>query len=241
VRQLIRGLAKLAELGFDQAVIATDHGFILVHEQEAGNVASRPAGRWVVEKARCLLGKGTADSANLVMKAAELGIPGDVEDFAAPKTLVPYSRGEMYYHEGLSLQECVLPCLSVQLEAVDTKTKKSSPPRLTLTYRQGKTDRITSRRPVVDVAWPHQGDLFIEDGEMEVVVEVIDAKDNLVGAVSAGQSVNPATGGVRIKPGTALAIGLKMEDEFSGNFTVRVLNQANILLAELKLKTGYLE
>lgn len=240
VRQLIRGLAKLAELGFDQAVIATDHGFILVHEQEAGNVAPRPAGTWLIEKDRCLLGVGTADSANLVMKAVELGIPGDVEDFAAPKTLVPYSRGVMYYHEGLSLQECVLPCLSVQLEAADTKTKKSSPPRLTLTYRQGKTDRITSRRPVVDLTWP-QADFFHDDGEMEVVVEVIDSKENSVGLVSAGQSVNPATGGVRIKPGAALAVGLKMDDEFSGVFTVRVLNQAGVMLAELKLKTGYLE
>ncbi len=53
--------------------------------------------------------------------------------------------------------------------------------------------------------------------------------------------MNPATGGVRIKPGAALAIGLKMDDEFSGAFTVRVLNQSNVLLAELKLKTGYLE
>lgn len=240
VRQIIRGLTKLADLGFEQAVIATDHGFILVHEQGAGNVAPLPTGTWLVKKDRCLLGAGTADSANLVMKAAELGIPGDVEDFAAPKTLIPYSRGNMYYHEGLSLQECVLPCLSVQLEAADKKTRKSSSPRLTLTYRQGKTDRITSQRPVVDLTWP-QGDFFHDDGEMEVVVEVVDSKDNIVGSVSAGQSVNPATDGVRIKPGVALAIGLKMEEEFSGNFTVRVLNQANVLLAELKLKTGYLE
>jgi hypothetical protein len=174
------------------------------------------------------------------MKGAELGIPGDVEEFAAPKTLVPYSRGVLYYHEGLSLQECVLPCLSVQLDAADTKTKKASPPRLTLTYRQGKTDRITMRNPVVDLTWP-QADFFSEDGEMEVVVEVVDSKENIVGSVSAGQSVNPATGGVRIKPGAALAVGLKMDDEFSGAFTVRVLNQSGVMLAELKLKTGYLE
>ena len=68
VRQIIRGLNKLADLGFEQAVIATDHGFILVHEQIAGNLAPRPAGTWLVEKTRCMLGQGTADSANLVMK-----------------------------------------------------------------------------------------------------------------------------------------------------------------------------
>lgn len=240
VRQIIRGLAKLAELGFDQAVIATDHGFILVHEQPAGNVAPRPSGSWIVEKARCKLGTGTADAANLVMKASELGIPGDFENFAAPRTLVPYMRNEMYYHEGLSLQECVLPCLIVKLESSDKKTKKSSPPRLTLTYREGKTDRITSRRPVVDLTWP-QGDFFNDEVEIELLIEIIDSKEKSVGTVGSSPFVNPATGGVRIKSGSALSIGIKMDDEFSGNFTLRVLDQTNAMLAELKLKTGYLE
>ena len=240
VREIIRGLNKLADLGFEQAVIVTDHGFILVHEQIAGNLAPRPAGTWLVKKARCMLGQGTADSANLVMKGADLGIPGDFEDFAAPKTLVPYVREEMYYHEGLSLQECVLPCLTVQLEASDKKIKKASSPRIMLTYRQGKTDRITSRRPVIDIAWP-QADFFNDEGETEVVVEAVDAKEKIVGSVSSGGSINPATGGVRIKPGAALAIGLKMDDEFSGSFTVRVLDASNVSLAELKLKTEYLE
>jgi PglZ domain len=242
VRQIIRGLTKLAELGFDQAVIATDHGFILVHEQVAGNLAPRPAGNWLIAKSRCMLGKGTADAANLVMKGAELGIPGDFDDFAAPKTLVPYSRGELYYHEGLSLQECVLPCLTVQLEASDKKSKKSSLPPLSLSYRQGKIDRVTSRRPVVDLTWP-QAEFFTEEVEIEVTIEARDSKENIVGWVSSGPSVNPATGGVRIKPGAALSVGLRMEEEFSGNFTVRVLDPStNVALTEeLKLKTGYLE
>jgi hypothetical protein len=241
VRQIIRGVTKVADLGFDKAVIATDHGFVLFHEQEAGNVAPRPSGNWLVEKSRCMLGQGSADAANLVMKRGELGIPGEFEDFAAPKALVPYSRGQVYYHEGLSLQECVLPCLTIRLEAADKKPKKPAIPRLTLTYRQGKTDKITSRRPVVDLTWP-TGDLFADEREIEVALEATDAKHNIVGWVGSGQSVNPATGGVRIKPGSALAVGLRMADEFAGNFTVRVLEPAtNLLLASLTLKTAYLE
>lgn len=241
VRQIIRGLSKVADLGFTKAVIATDHGFVLFHEQEAGNVAPRPSGNWLIEKSRCLLGQGKPDSANLVMKRGELGIPGDFEDFATPRTLVPYSRGKIYYHEGISLQECVLPCLSVRLEAADKKVKKREPVRLTLTYKQGKTDRITSQRPVVDLSWP-QDELFDAEAGIEVAVEASDSKGNIVGWVGAGQSINPATGGVQIKPGSALAVGLKMAEDFSGNFTVRVLDpETNVLLAELKLKTGYLE
>jgi hypothetical protein len=95
-------------------------------------------------------------------------------------------------------------------------------------------------RPVVDLAWP-QGSLISEENEIEVTIEAVDSKGKIVGWVGAGQSVNPATGGVRIQPGAALAVGLSMEADFSGNFTVRVLDSTNVLLAELKLKTGYLE
>jgi hypothetical protein len=241
VRQIIRGLAKVQELGFDTAVIATDHGFVLLHEQEAGNLAPKPQGRWLVEKTRCCLGEGKGDPANLLMPAKELGIPGPADHYAAPRTLVPYARGQIYYHEGLSLQECVVPCLTVALQSGKAGRKAPSSIRLTLSYRQGKSDRIPSRRPVVDLAWPEE-DLFSAENEREVAIEAVDASGNIVGLAGTGQSVNPATGCVRIKPGSALSVGLKMEEDFSGSFTVRVLDPAtNALLADLPLKTAYLE
>jgi len=241
VRQIIRGLAKVAELGFDKAVVATDHGFLLFHDQAAGDVAPRPLGKWLVEKSRCMLGAGQPDGANVLLKRGDVGIPGDFEEFAAPKSLVPYSRGQIYYHEGLSLQECVLPCLTVRLNTEDKKAKQASVPSLTLTYRQGKSDRITSRRPVVDLSWP-EGSLFAEDNETEVAIEAIDSKGEIVGWVGAGQSVNAATGGVAIRPGAAIAVGLRMDDGFSGNFVVRAFTPTtNVKLADLSLKTAYLE
>ena len=71
---------------------------------------------------------GSPDSANVLLKRGDVGIPGDFEDFAAPKSLVPYSRGQIYYHEGLSLQECVLPCLTVRLSKGGKKAKAASVP-----------------------------------------------------------------------------------------------------------------
>ena len=97
------------------------------------------------------------------------------------------------------------------------------------------------RRPVIDLAWP-EADLFAEESEKEVVVEAIDAKEKIVGTAASGQTVNPATGGVRIQPGAAISVGLAMNDDFSGKFTVRVLDaNTNVTLAELPLKTAYLE
>lgn len=241
VRQIIRGLAKVGELGFDHAVIATDHGFILFHEQEAGNSAPKPPGNWVIQKSRCLLGEGEPESHNLVFAAADVGIPGDVRNYAVPKTLVPYAKGQIYYHEGLSLQECVLPCLTLRLESAAQAKKRSRPMNLTLTYRQGRTDKITSRRPVVDLAWP-EAELFNEECEREVAIEASDSSGGIVGVVGTGQAVNPATGCVRIKPGSAVSVTLRMEDAYEGSFKVRVTDPTtNATLAELPLKTSYLQ
>jgi hypothetical protein len=38
VRQILRGVSKVEDAGFQRAIIATDHGFILLHEQMAGDV-----------------------------------------------------------------------------------------------------------------------------------------------------------------------------------------------------------
>jgi len=238
VRQVIKGISKLENLGFQKAVIATDHGFILVQEQEAGNVVPKPPGEWLIEKSRCLLGRGSADGSNLVFPREQVGIPGDFHHYAVPKQLVPYSRGQLYYHEGLSLQECVLPCLSVDLKL---PTQKKSLPAIILTYRQGKTDKITSRRRVLDLAWS-QIDAFADEQEIEVAVEAADSKGNIVGLVGSGQTINPATQGVRIRPGLIVNVGLRMEDNFSGTFTVRVLDPATqAIITDLILKTAYFE
>ena len=126
------------------------------------------------------------------------------------------------------------------MASAESPNKKQQAIRLTLSYRQGKIDKITSRRPVVDLSWP-EGDLFAEESEREVAIEAVNSKGEIVGYAGSGQSVNPATGGVRIKPGAAISIGLRMEDEFSGSFNVRVLDPVtSALLADLPLKTAYL-
>jgi hypothetical protein len=238
VRLIIKGIGKVESAGFQKAVIATDHGFILLHEQEAGNVVPKPPGNWLVEKARCLLGQGESDANNLVFAREHVGIPGEFQHYAVPKTLSPYTRGHLYYHEGLSLQECVLPCLCVEMKVQAAKTKL---PELQISYRQGKTDKITSRRPVVDIAWS-QMDAFAGEHEIEIALDAVDSKGNTVGWVSSGQTVNLATQGVRICPGQIVGVGLRMEDEFSGTFTIRALDPATqALVAQLVLKTAYLE
>lgn len=236
IRQIIRGIGKLEAAGFQKAIIATDHGFILVHDQEAGNVAPRPAGKWLIAKSRCMMGNGSGGGGTAIFNREQVGIPGEFQHYCAPRALVPYAKQHLYYHEGLSLQECVLPCLTVELA---TRQNARALPTLTVTYKQGRTDKITTRRPVIDIAWP-EGSLFMDEEDIEISMEAFDSKGRSVGWVGSGQTVNPATQGVRIRPGQVVSASLRMEDNFAGAFAVRVTDPANqVLIAELKLKTDY--
>ena len=75
---------------------------------------------------------------------------------------------------------------------------------------------------------------------MEIAIDAVDAKGKTVGEVGTGPTVNAATQGVRIRPGQVVSVGLRMDDEFAGAFTVRAIDPTTqALLAELKLKTDY--
>lgn len=110
-------------------------------------------------------------------------------------------------------------------------------PKILLTYKQGSTKLITTRRPVLDLCWP---ELPLDDFEMEIVVEALDSEGKVVGCVSTGTTVNQATNGVRLRAGQAVPFCLRMDDSFTGSFTVRATDSATqILVAEIKLKTDY--
>ena len=240
LRQIIQGLTKVADLGFERAVVATDHGFLFRHDQEVGNLVPKPPGNWLVQKSRCLLGEGEANDYTLVFKAADMGIPGPVRNYAVPKTLGAFVAGERYYHEGLSLQECVVPCMTIELVPTEKPDSVLAVPRFSLTYKQGRNDKITTRRPVLDLA--RLAELFPETNDREFSIEAFDTSGNLVGAAAGGQTVNPATGCVRIKSGEVIPVILKMDDEFTGSFKVRVLDPSTgVQFAELSLKTEYFE
>ena len=66
-------LHKLRGMGFRQAVIAADHGFFL-NQAEAGDVCSKPQGKWLNVHDRMMLGEGVADANNLVLSSERMGV-----------------------------------------------------------------------------------------------------------------------------------------------------------------------
>ena len=89
-------------------------------------------------------------------------------------------------------------------------------------------------------AWNTPEGLTVETAYGTDAIEALDTKGAVVGWIASGPTVNLATQGVRIRSGQAVSISLRMDDGFSGSFTVRAYDPATqALLADLKLKTEY--
>lgn len=236
-QQIRSALRKLRTLGFHEAIIATDHGFYLNTAVEAGDKCAKPAGNWLTLHDRFVLGAGTADAANLILPAEQLGIRGDFSDAGCPRALIAYQGGIAYFHGGASLQEAVVPVIGIRL-ATATDKSISRQPTVTLAYKRG-AKRITTRLPIIELTIG-TGDLFAQDAMVDILLEAHDKQGNVVGEAKPGEPVNPATRLISLYPGTTVGVTLKMELEFEGKFTIKALDPTTLkTYHKLDLETDY--
>ena len=235
-QQIAGAIHKLRGLGFQDAIIVTDHGFYLNSAARAGDVCAKPPGNWITIHERILLGSGASDAHSLVLPADTLGIKGDFDQVALPRALVAYRAGQSYFHGGASLQETIVPVISVRIQPIAPTLSKV--PTVTLTYKRGAR-RITTRLPVVEIV-VDQGDLFSQGEPIEILLEAQDRKGAVVGEARPGGPVNPATKIVSVTPGETVAVTLKMSMEYEGAFTVKALDPTTMTIySKLDLETDY--
>lgn len=235
-QQIRAALRRLQIIGFQDAIIVTDHGFYLNPYLEAGDVCSKPSGQWVAIHDRLLLGDGSGDSSNFIVSAASVGIRGDFNQVAGPRAMVAYRAGQVYFHGGVSLQETIVPVIDIRLK---TESKKAiQAPIVTLEYKRGG-ERITTRLPVFEIT-AIAGNLFSVGTAVEILIEAQDANGNIVGEAKPSDSVNPATRTISLIPGKPVKVTLKMEREFEGAFSVKVLDPTTqSIYSKLDMKTDY--
>lgn len=227
---------KLKDAGFREVVIATDHGFFMNTHAQAGDTCNKLSGDWLNIHDRCLLGDGAADQHHYAITADKAGIRSNMAKLAGPLTMASYKAGMLYYHGGASLQECVVPVITLQLDAPEQAPIEQA--SVVLSYKNG-AKRITTRLPVMEVAVETQ-DMFSVGSDFEILLEAHDKKGNVVGEAKPGGVVNPATGTITLKPGDKTQITLKMQLEFEGKFKVKALNPSTMAAySQLDLETDY--
>ncbi|OGB35303.1 MAG: alkaline phosphatase [Burkholderiales bacterium RIFCSPLOWO2_12_FULL_61_40] len=236
VKRIRVAINLLKQRGFHEVVIATDHGFFMNTHAGAGDVCPKPVGNWVAVHDRCALGNGVGDSNHVVLPTERVGIRGDFAKIAVPTSLAAYRAGLLYFHGGLSLQECVVPVISMQLKASTQPSVHQA--TISMTYRNG-AKAITTRVPVVELSLD-KADMFSAESGFEVLLEAHDAKGDVVGEAKAGGAVNPATGTLTLKPGEKVQVTVKMQMDFEGSFSLKALNPTTFeIYAQLKLATDY--
>ena len=241
VHQTLKGIRvaihRLRQAGFTDVVIATDHGFFLNGHADAGDICIKPeVGDWINVHDRALLGTGSGDSQNFVIPAEKVGIQGNFQHFGAPRSLAPYRRGLRFFHGGPSLQEAIVPAITVALQ--DQAGHEPTPANVLLTYKNGAT-RITTRLPVVDLTVENI-ELFSQEADFEILLEAQDGKGNVIGEARKGDPVDPATGTLTLRPGQHRQVTIKMDAEFEGKFTLKAFNPITMATyASITLETDY--
>jgi len=238
LRSIRAAIHKLRGLGFQEAIVVTDHGFFLNASAGAGDVGVKPQGNWPVNAHdRLLLGDGAPDGHNLVVSAEKLGVKGEFAQVAMPRGMVSYRSGHLYFHGGASLQEAVVPILVASLGGGDTtETRRID---IEIAYKNGAT-RVTTLVPVIDVTL--MADMFSQDRTLEILLEAQDSKGNVVGEPRPGGDVNPASRAVTLVPGRRTQVVLRMDEDFRGAFKVVALNPTTLAsYASLALETDYVE
>jgi hypothetical protein len=225
---------RLARLGVTRMVFASDHGHVLLPEVLAGDAVKAPPGEWLLSTRRCRLGSaaGQADGVR-ILPAARVGIHGPVKDVAICTGFRVFTAGAGYFHEGMSLQECLVPTVTLEVRAELMRREKDRP-SVTVSYRHPQyTQRIFVVKLMLKLA-------NMLEPEVDVRVVAM-AGDHQVGQAADCDARDPATKLVRLRANVEEPVAIRIDDDFTGpEVEVRVLDAGGtgVVLGSKKLKNG---
>jgi len=141
---LRRGILRLFELGMERIVMVADHGFLFGEEAAPGERIDAPGGQTASLHRRVWIGRGgSSHPACLRLSEKELGLDGSLElIFPAATSIFKSPGGNLcFFHGGISLQEMVVPVMTLAMTKVTQSTISRSNITMTL-EKQTITNRV---------------------------------------------------------------------------------------------------
>ena len=185
----------------------------------SGSVCTKPAGDWPIAKRRCLIGQGDDTPGTLKFSTKELGIPTELPSMVIPKALATFSKGSGYFHEGISLQESLVPRLVVNFTKAAVQAIEGKNPSIELSRKKTK---FSSRIVSVNISWPGSPDMFSDGYEFKLAA--FQNKEE-IGYPSSGMQVDGTSGLVKIKQGESIKVSLRLADAaVEGPVQIKVIN-----------------
>jgi hypothetical protein len=129
INDLFRAIRKLAALGIEHAIVSADHGHLFGQDRDESMRTDKPGGKEVDLHRRCWAGRGGATPAGCIrVPATSLGYDSDLDFIFPTASGVLKSGGDLaFHHGGPSLQELVIPVLSIRTKAAESEKPKTSP------------------------------------------------------------------------------------------------------------------
>ena len=158
IGNVARAIRKLAAAGVENFVVTADHGHQFSMRKDEDMKTDSPGGNELDMHRRCWVGQGGATPAGCVrVSGADLGYTTNLE-FVFPKGLGVFKAGGglTFHHGGTSLQELVIPVVSLRIPSRDQQVVAGSSTQL-----RDVPDKITNRTFVVGVQV--SGDLFADE------------------------------------------------------------------------------
>jgi len=205
IGNVARAVKKLAAAGIENLVITGDHGHQFSIRKDEDMRTDNPGGNTLDIHRRCWIGRGGATPLGTVrVTGAELGYQTDL-DFVFPTSLGVFKAagGLCFHHGGFSLQEIVIPVLSLRMPS-----RESKPPKETVAQLCGVPDKITNRTFGIRVVV--MPGLFAPEAVALRVVLVCGSEQVGQAGMVVGADFDRNSGILRVKPGSEASIGLML-------------------------------
>ena len=218
IPNLARAVHRLSKTGMSRFVVSADHGHLLDEVQDDDMKIETPGGDTIELHRRCWAGRGGKTPTGTVrVSGADLGYATDL-DFVFPRGRGVFRSGGglQYHHGGLSLQEFIVPVLSITMEqnpggpGPDAKVKLYDVP-----------ERITNR--TVGVRVELASDLFAEPHWVRVVLLDRSKQVGEAGMVQ-GATMDPRTKRIQLTPGKPATVGLMLNRDDCKSVKIVVLD-----------------
>lgn len=211
IDNLARAIRKLAAAGVEHCVLTADHGHLFFpSDRDESMRIDAPGGDEVDLHRRCWIGRGGATPAGCVrVTASALGYDSNL-DFVFPLGGGVFKAGGdlAFHHGGPSLQEMVIPVVTVRMKTLEAGRSAATPVRAT-----GLPDAVTNR--IFSVMIQLDGkNLSLFSSEL-LVRPLLVSSGKQVGAV--GMAIDGefdrATGCVKLQAGKPVTVAFLLIDE----------------------------
>lgn len=221
IGDLTRCLRNLAAAGIEEAVITSDHGHLFFAGDRPGAMRMEaPGGETVDLHRRCWIGRGGSTPPGAVrVSGAALGYVTDLEFVFPISTAVFKAGGDLaFHHGGPSLQEMVVPVLTIRTKQVAT-TGAAGNRSVAVTHEfSAITNRIFTVR--IELAGRVKG--LFDEGVLVRPLVIGEGHEVAEAALAAGGEIQ--SGRLLLLPQSPVTVGFILTDENVSAVRIQILD-----------------